>query len=360
MPKQEEQNKSTNPPWDKETWRKEEESKKEKKDNLKPGEEEAYLLLIALLLIASGPIGIGIAVGLAGTYGGIKAFHIKQYVNKARKIKNQKKLEQDISKNSNVDEDKTLETEIDKQKSLTKSKMQKSLTQKEINEIKTLSDCYENEDDIVKTFANLSDEELNRIADMTEQEIEAEGLDLAKDNNLTETLDEIIALKKELGSKTSEQFTANIENNEQAKSLAAKLNKEISTQNQPNNAFLPSSPSIVEISTNDDSLQKKNEKDREMTRNQNKENPIDITHERLGRHKINFPEPGNPANTSNNVARTSEVQNRSFEAFIQPTNTLTTHGSIHRAKREREQLNKSKSQKEGQQAKINNRRRNSL
>ena len=94
MPDQEKLQESTPTPlqWSDEKFEKEEQSKKEKGEKLKPGEEEAYLLLIALLLIASGPVGIAIAVGLVGGYGTVKAADLKRYVDKAKKIKFQKKI----------------------------------------------------------------------------------------------------------------------------------------------------------------------------------------------------------------------------------------------------------------------------
>ena len=356
MPDQEKL-KDPTPQWSDEKLEKEEQSKKEKEQKLKPGEEEAYLLLIALLLIASGPVGIAIAAGLVGGYGAIKAADLKRYADKAKKIKKQKKLREQNYKDVNVIENEKQDTKIKEQEQVDKSVAQNSLKTRTPKEIETLSDCYETENDLIETLSKLDVETLDHISKMPEKEIEATGESLAEDRDSRKIFEQLLDLKKDLGSKTREQNIVEPENELEGKNLKDKLNRLINTSNQPNNVLVPSGPSPVELKTIDDSLQKENsektnqeEKKTEMTQDTGSLVKKVKTQKNIERHNIRFPLQNNPTNHLNQKGKAEKnpatnIRNNPFDQFLKPQIGLTNAGDNFRAKEQTKKLSNAKKEK---------------
>ena len=336
--------------WSNEKLEREEQSKKEKEQKLKPGKEEVYLLLIALLLIASGPVGIGVAVGLVGGYGVVKAADLRRYIAKAKKVKNQRKLrEQNYKDTSSIEEDKKNE----KEEIETKEQEQINIGSDESvdqdyskthasKECKTLSDCYKNEHDIVETLSYLDDNILDHISKMSEEEIKNAGTDLAKDGDSRKIFEQILALKRDLGTKTTEENTAEEENQLEAESLNAKLNKLINASNQPNNSFIPFGPSPTELKSIDPSLESENSErtnqDKniiEVTQDAGFFPPVNKPQRDIERHSILFPSQENTGDVLDQVLQTekktkNDISNP-FSQFLQPQIKLTDAGVSYRA-----------------------------
>ena len=123
--------------------------------------------------------------------------------------------------------------------------------------------------------------------------------------------------------------------------------------NQPNNEFIPSGPSPVELTTVDHSLQR----EREEEINQPEKKEIEIPQKDIRRHSIQFPLQSN-LNEENKIERSStiNVSNNPLSQLLKPQITLTKEGDRFRATEQQRKL--SNAQTEGTQTTI--KRRNSL
>lgn len=352
--------KDSTPKWSDEKWESEKESKKEKLNKLKPGKDEAYLLIICLLLIASGPMGIGIAAGLAGGYAALKAVDIKRFVDKAKKIKNQRELSNQKDKKENTIEKENEEIALEKDEKIDvnpEESLETSASKSNVlEESKTLSDYYKQEVDLEETLSHLDDDTLNRISNMTEQEIIDKGLDLGKDGESRKIFEKLLALKRELSAKTNAQNVVAPENELEGKSLNAKLNKLINVSNQPNNVHIPAGPSPKEIKTIDDSLE--NERKGLDNHQDNKKESVQYAElsvntgnnqKNIERHNIQFP----PQTENDRVTQeqhkitknSSNDVSKSLSMLLHPQVKLTEAGSSFRMK---ERLQKSTNTKREQ------------
>ena len=244
--KEEEQNE-----WSDQKMVAEEKSLKEKKKDLNPVQkEEAYLLLVALLLIASGPAGIVLSASLIASYSGIKAYQLKQFIDKAKKIKAQRILqEQNLLKSDTLDKKEELTEEQKTKEDLEiKRAVGEDLTSK--------LESRENqgtEEDLLLALSHLDDELLDQISNMPDAKIDALGQELSQTENPNKIAESLLSLKKNVHEITTSSNTLNPETQEQAKSLNAKLNKLISESNKSEiEGYIPA-PSRVVLKRDDNS-----------------------------------------------------------------------------------------------------------
>jgi len=339
--------------WSDERYEKELQSKKEKEQKLKPGQEEVYLLLIALLLIASGPIGIAVASGLIGGYGLVKAADLKRYVDKAKKIKKQRMLgEERMTKADDVNnekEEKDQDHENMKKSDLSsdKSVAEDFLKNPALEELKRLDDSFENKDDLIEALSYVDYNVLDRISEMSEEKIKSLAENLAKEGNSRKDLEKILQIKKDLASTTTEQNIVNPENQLVAKSLEAQLNKLIENADQPNNSLIPNGPSTIDI-TPSETDQRKTITDTNQVGGLFPPSDKDRSQSDLERHSIQLSSDENnmyvsTANSELNNSLKSETFNP-YDQFKVAQNVLNPAGESFRQKESMRSLLKNKSE----------------
>ncbi|MDB9836030.1 hypothetical protein OAC51_03905 [Flavobacteriaceae bacterium] len=135
------------------------ETKNEQLDRVSPlHEEDAYLMLIALLLIASGPIGAGIAATMGAGYLAVKVNHVHNFLG-TKKV---------------LDKDKLLK-----------------------NTVKKSNESDKSEKEIMEILKGLGDAELvNQLKDMNETQIAKFSEDISQDTDFMSNLGAIGARAK--------------------------------------------------------------------------------------------------------------------------------------------------------------------